>query len=341
MEAGKNLNSLKQCSFHYTLLIHHARRAEHSRIMLCDLNLVFPVTDYNEQITKSQLNDLKNTINVAEQLGYTHIALNFKPDTTTSNSNKKKLSNDLNLLNPINLNRDFKEYENRIKLFTRITIKVDDPSQCQNFAKFQQIFDIVAVEPLTEKSFQSAISNLEIDLISFNLQDRLPCYMKHKTLGAAIDKGIYFELKYTDFLSNMNRAQAISNCKQIIRASRNRGMICSSGCTIDKPHQLRNYNNVIPLLKMLNIDSNRCSKMFQDWSLKVLLNGRLRIKSYKQTIAISGDSSLIDNSLEDNNWESAKVEKINNAKQNINTYKKRKNETALDRIKKKSKNEVS
>ena len=305
--------------------------------MLCDLNIVFPVSDYNEQITKGQLNDLKNTINVAEQLGYTHIALNFRPETTTSNSNKKKLSNDLNQINPINLDRDFKEYENRIKLFTRITIKIDDPSQCQNVAKFQQIFDIVAVEPLTEKSFQSTISNLEVDMISFNLQDRLPCYMKHKTLGAAIEKGMFFEIKYTDFLSNKNRAQAISNCKQIIRASRNRGMICSSGCSIDRPYQLRNCNNVKPLLKMLNIDSNRCSKMFQDWSLKVLLNGRLRIKSYKQTIAVSGDDGLIDNSLEDNDWDSAKNEKINNAKQNINTYKKRKNETALDRILKKRK----
>ncbi|KGK34384.1 hypothetical protein JL09_g6469 [Pichia kudriavzevii] len=71
---------------------------------------------------------------------------------------------------------------------------------------------------------------------------------------------------------------------------------------------------------MLGVDSNRCSKMFKDWSLKVLLNGRLRIKSYKQTIAIA-DNDLIDNSLEDKNWEHAK----------------KKTENSLDRVLKKRK----
>jgi ribonuclease P/MRP protein subunit RPP1 len=306
--------------------------------MLCDLNIIYPVSDFNETITPSQLNDIKNTINVAEQLGYTHIAINFKPNTTTSNSNKNKLPNDLNLINPINLGQDFKEYENRIKIFTRITIKVDDPSQCQNISKFQQIFDIIAVEPITEKSFQSTISNLDVDIISFNLQERLPCYMKHKALGSAIEKGMFFEIKYTDFLNNKNRPQSISNAKQIIRASRNRGMIISSGCTIDKPYQLRNSNNVIPILKMLGIDSNRCNQMFKDWSLKVLLNGRLRIKSYKQTICINGENNLIDNNLESKNWDDSKNLKINNVKSNLSSYKKRKQETALDRILKKQKN---
>lgn len=305
--------------------------------MLCDLNINYPVSDFNQKISKGQLNDLKNTLNVAEQLGYTHIALNFKPLTITSSKNNNKIPNDINQLNPIYIERDFKEYKGRLKIYSRITVKVDDPSQCQNVAKFQQVFDLVAVEPVTEKSFQSAISNLDIDIVSFNLQERLPCYMKHKALGSAIDKGILFEIKYTDFLNNKNRAQAISNTKQIIRASRNRGMICSSGCAIDKPFQLRNFNNVIPILKMLGIDSNRCNMMFQDWSLKVLLNGRLRIKSYKQTISIGGESSLIDNDLENNNWES-NTDKINNVKQNINAYKKRKSESALDRELKKQKN---
>lgn len=305
--------------------------------MLCDLNIEFPVSNFNEQITKEQLAELKSTLNVAEQLGYTHIALNFRPIAATSKSNKIKLPNDLNLLNPINIDRDFSEYRTRLKLFSRITVKIDDPTQCQYVSKFQQIFDIVALEPITEKSFQSAISNLEIDLISFNLQERLPCFMKHKTLCSAIDKGMMFEIKYTDFLSNRNRAQVISNAKQIIRASRNRGMICSSGCSVDKPFQLRNYNNAIPLLKMLGIDSNRCNMMFQDWSLKVLLNGRLRIKSYKQTIVVAGDENLVDNSLENKDWTS-NPEKVNNVKQSIQTYKKRRPETALDRALKKQKN---
>lgn len=314
------------------------KNRENERAMICDLNIVYPVSDFNESIEPQQLKELKKVLDLSIQLGYTHVALNFCPETTTSNSNKKRLPNDLNLINPINIDRDFSEFKDKLKIFTRITVKIDDPSQCQNIAKFQTIFDIVAVEPKTEKSFQSAISNLDIDIISFDLQDRLPCYMKHKPLGAAIDKGIYFEIKYTDLLTNSNRAQVISNIKQIIRASRNRGMILSSGVRLNKMFQLRNLVNVTPILKMLGVDSNRCSKMFKDWSLKVLLNGRLRIKSYKQTIAIA-DNDLIDNSLEDKNWEHSKLNniKINNVKQNINTYKRKKTENSLDRVLKKRK----
>lgn len=302
--------------------------------MLCDLNIIYPVSDFNEKITKEALVELKKTLDIVEQLGYTHVALNFKPETLTSNSNKKKLPNDLNLINPINLT-NFKEFDGRLKIFSRITVKVDDPSQCQNIAKFQQIYDIVSVEPQTEKAFQSAISNLDVDIITFDLQKRLPCYMKHKTLGSAIDKGIFFEIKYTDFLSSKNRAQAISNSKQIIRASRNRGMIISSGCEVNSPFQLRNSANVVPVLKMLGIDSNRANQMFKDWSLKVLLNGRLRIKSYKQTIAIDDESGLIDNTRENKDWNSNVS--VNNKKLDISTYKKRKPETALDRVLKKQK----
>lgn len=308
--------------------------SSHHTSMLCDLNIIYPVSDFNETITKDAIIELKKTLDLLEQLGYTHVALNFRPETLTSNSNKKKLPNDLNLINPINL-KNFKEYEGRLKLFSRITVKVDDPSQCQNIAKFQQIFDIVSVEPQTEKAFQSAISNLDVDIISFNLQQRLPCYMKHKTLGSAIEKGIFFEIKYTDFLSSKNRAQAISNSKQIIRASRNRGMIVSSGCQLNAPYQLRNPANIVPVLKMLGIDSNRANQMFKDWCLKVLLNGRLRIKSYKQTIAIADDDGLIGNANENKDWNSDV--NVNNKKMDLSSYKKRKSESALDRVIKKQK----
>lgn len=302
--------------------------------MICDLNLVYPVTDFNEEPTGAQLNQLKSAIYMAQSLGYTHVALNFCPKSPTSETNKKKLPTDINQLNPINLSKQFGEFENeKIKIFTRITVKIDDPGQCQNIAKFQTLFDIVAVQPITEKAFQSIITNLDVDIISFDLQDRLPCFMKHKTLCSAIDKGIKFEIKYSDFLNNQNRALAISNAKQIIRASRGKGMICSSGAKFSESGKLRNIFNVIPLLHLIGINSvslknngvgckgDRAQMMFTEWPIKVLINGRLRIKSYKQTITLAGDDNLIDNSLEDKDWLSNNK---GNIKLSVEGYKKRK-----------------
>lgn len=265
--------------------------------MLCDLNIRFPLGDFNEKLENSHLTQTKSMINMAIHLGYTHLALNFCPETPTSQTNKNKISGNINEINPINLNRDFKEYKDKIKLFTRITVKVDDPGQCQNFARFQQVFDIVAIEPMTEKAFQSSISNLEIDLISFNLCSKFPCFMKHKAVGSAIEKGIKFELRYSQFLPNPSRALAISNAKQIIRASRGSGMICSSGAQF--PAQLRNVHNVKPLLQLIGVKTSSIDQLFNAWCLKVLMRGRLRVKSYKQTVIVKDDEGILGNSNED------------------------------------------
>lgn len=288
--------------------------------MLCDLNVVYPTDDFVTQPSKKELDKLKACLATMEQLGYTHVALNFEPRMATGKMNKQTPS-DLAKMNPINLARDFKEFEGRLKLFTRITLRVDDPSQCQNVVKFQQVFDIVAVEPKSERALQLAISNLEIDLISFNYKERLPCYLKHKTIGSATEKGIHFEIKYSDLLetNSLKRAQAISNVKQLIRASRNRGLICSSGVDQLDRTRLRSVSDIANLLKLIGLDHNRSQQCFKDWSLKVLLSGRLRIKSYKQTIVIAGDDGLIDNSKENADWESRK----GNAKMDVSGYKRR------------------
>lgn len=265
--------------------------------MLCDLNIRFPLGDFNEKVENAHISQTKSMINMAMDLGYTHLALNFCPETPTSGTNKNKISGNINEINPINLNRDFKEYKDKVKLFTRITVKVDDPGQCQNFAKFQQVFDIVAVEPITEKAFQSSISNLEIDLISFNLCTKFPCFMKHKAVGSAIEKGIKFELRYSHFLPNPSRALAISNAKQIIRASRGSGMICSSGALL--PAQMRNVHNVKPLLQLIGVKTSSIDNLFNAWALKVLMRGKLRVKSYKQTVVVKDDDGLLGNANED------------------------------------------
>ncbi|QPG72936.1 hypothetical protein FOA43_000240 [Brettanomyces nanus] len=310
--------------------------------MICDLNVVYPQTDFLVRPTARDLAKLKGCLAVLEQLGYTHIALNFEPQWATGSLNKQ-IPSDIRLLNPINIETDFAEFEGRLKLYSRITLKVDDPSQCQNLTRFQQVFDLVAVEPQTERALQLAITNLEIDIITFNYKERLPCYLKHKTLGSAIEKGIHFEIKYSDLLESDShaRAQSISNVKQLIRASRSRGLICSSGISSPDISRLRSCSDIANLLNLIGLDHNRSEQCFKDWSLKTLLSGRLRIKSYKQVVAVSGDESLIDNSLENKNWQASQKGVSVNAKMDVSSYKKRKADTAVDRVTKKSKPETT
>lgn len=293
--------------------------------MICDLNLVYPQTDYDFPPSKGILAKVKACLAVLEQLGYTHVALNFEPQWASGSINKH-VPSEISKVNPINIDRDFGDFKDRIKLYTRITLKIDDPSQCQNITRFQQVFDIVAVEPQTERALQLAITNLEVDIVTFNYKERLPCYLKHKTLCAATEKGIHFEIKYSDFLDSTTRSrtQAISNAKQLIRASRSRGLICSSGAEATQITKLRSASDISNLLQLIGLNHNRADQAFKDWSLKVLLSGRLRIKSYKQVVAVSGDDSLIDNGLEVKDWDKKRKQGPPNPKMDASPYKRRK-----------------
>ncbi|KAH3671607.1 hypothetical protein OGAPHI_000310 [Ogataea philodendri] len=264
-------------------------------LMICDINVLWPQDSYDSPVTPAQLNELKNRLAVLEELGYTHIALNFR----VRQSQKIPAQ-----INPIDVSL-FREFECRLKLFTRVTLVVDDASQMQTVTKFQNAFDLVAIEPHSEKALTACIVNMEVDLISLDLANKLPCYLKHKTIGSATEKGTYFEIKYSDLVdtNTTTRAMAIANMKQLFRASRLRGLVCSSGAASARP--LRNYTDIANLLVLFGLDSNRSQQVFKDWPLKALLAGRLRIKSYKQVVAISGDDNLLDNSLESKNKQDA------------------------------------
>lgn len=312
--------------------------------MLFDLNVPWPVSNYSTKPTQKQLTNLKNVITTLYTLGYTHIAINF---TLGENF---KIPNGATNANPIQieyLRNELKHLEN-LKLFTRITLTISDPGQTQGFSKIQSAFDIKAVQPLTERALQLVTINLDIDLISFNMGSRLPFFLKHKTICSAVDKGIKFEICYSPMISgpagyviqsaneNMSlsttallvRKNFFSNSLQLIRASRSRGLIVSSGAT--EPLQARNSNDILTLLETLGLDNSKAKRCVTGNAENVLISGRLRVKSNKQTILIDNDNSkgdvLISNDKEDPN-----------KKGDLKPYKKRLDETPSGRLLKKTK----
>lgn len=95
--------------------------------MLCDLNVPWPCLTYNTQPTQQQLEVLKNTIVTLYSLGYTHQAINF-----SINENVRIPVGTPDLINPINiayLKSELVPRFPKLKLFTRLTIIVSDPSK--------------------------------------------------------------------------------------------------------------------------------------------------------------------------------------------------------------------
>lgn len=261
-----------------------------------DLNVPWPSTSYTLEPSATQLTNLYNTITMLHSFGYNYIAINFIVEETV-----KLPVNTPAKLNPVPmaaLRQRFAGFP-LLHLFSRITLIVTDPAKAQSILKINNTgaFDIVAVQPTTEKALQLTTTNLDIDLVSLPMGTRMPFFLKHKTIGLALAKGIKFEVCYSGLIGgpagyesssalgaagHVSRKTFLSNCLQLIRASRCRGMVFSSGAT--EPLHVRNYADILAIMTSLGLKGSNTKEGFTSQPEAVLVKGRLRIKSNKQTV---------------------------------------------------------
>ncbi|SCU96520.1 LAFA_0G06744g1_1 [Lachancea sp. 'fantastica'] len=253
--------------------------------MLVDLNVPWPQTSFNDPVNAQQVTEVTRTLETLHTLGYSHAALNFTINHT------EKFPTSLKELNPIKIEEYFGEFMQTtgLKLYSRITLIIDDPSKGQSLSKISQAFDIVAALPISEKALTMVTSSLDVDLLTFQYNHRLPAFLKHKSICSCVARGVKLEIVYGYALRDMQtRRQFIQNAKSVIRSSRSRGIVISSGAK--RPLECRNVLGVTSLIKILGLHSDKCMKAMTELPALVLLNGRLRTKSHKQTIVIGGGS---------------------------------------------------
>lgn len=93
-------------------------------------------------------------------------------------------------------------------------------------------FDILAIQPTSEKAFQLACSTLDIDIISLKMTEKLPFYLRKPLVNLAIKRGIYFELLYGDLVlakDSSTRRDLLANWQALISVTKGKNVIVSSG----------------------------------------------------------------------------------------------------------------
>uniref|UniRef100_A0A8C7BMJ1 Ribonuclease P protein subunit p30 n=1 Tax=Neovison vison TaxID=452646 RepID=A0A8C7BMJ1_NEOVI len=108
-----------------------------------------------------------------------------------------------------------------IKVLTRLTIIVSDPSHCNVLRATSsrvRLYDIVAVFPKTEKLFHVACTHLDVDLVCITVTEKLPFYFKRPPINVAIDRGVGFELIYSPAIKDSTmRRYTISNALNLMQ----------------------------------------------------------------------------------------------------------------------------
>lgn len=186
------------------------------------------------------LDDPRETEKLASKaikLGFETIAIckihRLKHEKEKGKKNKKT---DGGQLSPIDWNvlpaiQDMKKKNPKLKFYSRITVLLDDQSQVHQLSsEAVQTFDILAVQPTTEKLYQQACKSLEIDIISLDMSRRLPLHLKFPTVHAAVERGVHFEIIYsTAFGGTTERTQLLAIAMDMVVFTKGKNIIVSSG----------------------------------------------------------------------------------------------------------------
>ncbi|AED97261.1 Polymerase/histidinol phosphatase-like protein [Arabidopsis thaliana] len=187
--------------------------------------------------------------------------------------------------------------------YTRLTVHVESNAQCQSLNSGNPIlksYDIIAVRPMNQNAFDYACEKAEVDLISIDFTDKMLFRLKHPMVKAAIQRGIYFEIKYSDILMDaQTRRQVISNAKLLVDWTRGKNLIISSGAP--SVTELRGPNDVINLMFLLGLSAERAraaiSKNCRNMIAKVLKKKRFHKEAVRVELLSAGDTFSLEQPL--------------------------------------------
>ncbi|KAJ7980922.1 Ribonuclease P subunit p30 [Quillaja saponaria] len=270
-----------------------------------DLNIPFPESSPSGKAT---IESTRTKLVVkAMELGYTGIAYNRTIKGVMSDQHRCSISlptlSSLLKLAPsisssVKLHRDLLgiPVATPFRQYRRLTVCVDSPAQAQALNSGNPIlktYDLVAVKPLNQAAFDQACQRLEVDVIAIDFSVKLPFRLKQPMVKAAAERGVYFEITYSDLITNIQtRRQLIFNAKLLVDWTRGRNIILSSAAP--SVNEVRGPYDVMNLSSLLGLSMER-AKAAVSKNCRTLLTNALRKKQfYKGTIRVEEISSVCD-----------------------------------------------
>ncbi|KAK7748350.1 RNA-binding RNA processing protein rpp1 [Diatrype stigma] len=253
--------------------------------MLYDLNIAWsPSTSAAE---------LERTLKFSKTLGYDVVALNH----TITPPIPSQVVNPLPKF-PAPSNNDNKLLPT---VLHRATLILSDPSAAHRLPQIAAAYDIVAVRPTSEREFASACLSTSAEaasLISLDLAQRFPFHFRPKPCMAAVHRGVRFEVCYAPCLSPGSgpgpgsgadaraRAAFIGNVVELVRATRGRGLVLSSGARAALG--LRAPADVVNLFAVWGLGSERGLEGLGVLPRGVVVNEGLRRSGFRGVVDIVG-----------------------------------------------------
>ena len=222
-------------------------------------------------------------------LGYETIAVNkdFSPKFKHKgeSAGKEKISAPPDLTNLPGL-EELKKVSPRLKLLSRITVAIEDQQQVRFVPESTvQSYDIVAVQPKTEKIFFQVCQTVEADVISFDMIARMPFFIKHPQVNLAIKRGMHFEILYAPAIRDEGiRRNVITNALELIRVCKGKNVVLSSGA--QRTIELRGPYDIVNLGLLFGLKPEQGKAAVSRSIRSVIYHAEARNKTVKGLVGL-------------------------------------------------------
>lgn len=172
--------------------------------------------------------------------------------------------------------------------YTRLTVAVDSSPQASALNSGNPVlksYDLVAVRPLNQNAFDQACQVSEVDLIAIDFSEKLPFRLKLPMVKAAIKRGVYFEITYSNLISDVqSRKQVISNARLLVDWTRGNNLIFSSAAP--SVNELRGPYDVANLSSLLGLSMERAKAAISKNCRSLIANALRKKQFYKEAIRV-------------------------------------------------------
>ncbi|XP_059518794.1 ribonuclease P protein subunit p30 isoform X2 [Myotis daubentonii] len=199
----------------------------------------------------SDLKALRGLVENAAHLGYSVVAINHVVEFKEKKQEIEK---------PVAISELFTTLpivqgkSRPIKILTRLTIIVSDPSHCNVLV---------------------ACTHLDVDLVCITVTEKLPFYFKRPPINVAIDRGVGFELVYSPAIKDSTmRRYTISNALNLMQICKGKNVIISSAA--ERPLEIRGPYDVANLGLLFGLSESDAKAAVSTNCRAALLHGETR-----------------------------------------------------------------
>ncbi|TLS23097.1 uncharacterized protein PpBr36_05586 [Pyricularia pennisetigena] len=172
----------------------------------------------------------------------------------------------------------------------RATVQYADPRDNHRLDAVAAAFDILAVCPTNEAAFNHACVNLtEPSILTLDLAANLGFYFRPKSVMAAVRRGVRIEICYSQGVGardSRSRALFVANLVGLLRASKGRGLIVSSGAAAGSPGLLRAPADVVNLLAVWGMGTERALDALSGNPRGVVVNEGIKRSAFRGVIDV-------------------------------------------------------